>query len=284
MVSVSGILNTAKTVYKYGKTVLKATPELTFGTSADKVAKVLRNANAQGKSISETAKLGFQAVEKAGKGNFFKKMGQNLIKLVPDLSRYTKAGVRLAGIKGTSKIAGAFKGLAKGIGKKLPFVFAAMMLLGEVPNIVKATKEKGIVQGIKETIKPVARLAGAGIGSVIGTAIWPAGGGIVGWIAGEWLAGKLVGKSYSEKEEEKKEQEQETIAKLQQQGLLNPQVNPQDPTPVNPLQPQDPVTNPAQNPFAYPGGAYTPFGPMNPSSVSYADDLMIQKMPFNAVC
>ncbi len=279
MVSVSGIASIAKNVYKYGKAVLKAAPELTFGTSANKVAKVIRTANSQGKSISETAKLGMKAIENASKGNFFKKMGKNLVKLIPDLSRYTKAGVRLAGMKGTSKIAGAFKGLAKGIGKKLPFIFAAMMVLGEVPNIIKATKEKGIVQGIKETIKPVARLAGAGIGSVIGTAIWPAGGGIVGWIAGEWLAGKIVGKSYSEKEAEKQEQEQETIAKLQQQGIL-----PQNPTADQQTTPTQNIPQ-QQNPFAQPATGMTqPFGPMSPTSaLPYADDIMMQRMPFNVV-
>ena len=56
MVNISGILNVGKQVYKYGKVVLKATPELTFGTSAEKVGKALRTAATSGASLKQTAK------------------------------------------------------------------------------------------------------------------------------------------------------------------------------------------------------------------------------------
>jgi hypothetical protein len=206
-------------------------------------------------------------------------MWKNLRTLVPDISNTIKAGQRLAKIKGKSGIWGTFKGLTKGVGKKVPFIFAALMLASEIPNIVKATKEKGLLQGIKETIKPVVRLVGAGIGSVIGTAVLPFGGSIAGWIAGEWLAGKIVGKSYSEKEAEKQEQEQETIAKLQQQGIL-----PQNPTAGAQTTPTQNIPQ-QQNPFAQPTNGMTqPFGPMYPTSaLPYSDDIMMQKMPFNTV-
>lgn len=298
MVSISGIMNVGKQAYKYGKIVLNASPELAFGTSAEKVGKAMRTAAKSGASLKATAKAGLKVVEKFGKGNFLSNMWKNLTHLVPDISRTTKAGVRLARIKGSGKVMGALKGLGKGIGKKLPFVFAAIQLIGEIPNIVTATKEKGLWQGIKETAKPIAKLAGAGVGAAIGSAILPGFGSIIGWFAGDWLAGKIVGKSYTEQKAQEEEKRSEVITQLQQEGILpagqdpatlinpgltpeqNPQqqVNPnqpvaQQPTGTNPYYPYAPVTN--------------PFGPMNPLSMNgtnYQDDIMMQNLPFNVVC
>ncbi len=261
MVSISAITSGLKTVYKYGKQVLKATPELTFGTSAETVGKAMKTAYKSGSSLTETAKIGLKGINNAAKnGNFVTKMWKNLRTLVPDISNTIKAGQRLAKIKGKSGIWGTFKGLTKGVGKKVPFIFAALMLASEIPNIVKATKEKGLLQGIKETIKPVVRLVGAGIGSVIGTAVLPFGGSIAGWIAGEWLAGKLVGKSYSEKKaeaEEKLAQEQQALQE-QQAGL--PQTA-QTTSPYN-----------TYNPYMY-----------NNFNNPYQNDIFMNQLPFNAV-
>ena len=203
--AVNTVLGVGQKVYKVGKAVLKATPEMTFGTSAEKVGKVLRESIKSGKSVEETARGAYNAVNKAGQGNFFQKTLKNLKTLIPDIKMYTKAGQRLAKMKGTNEFVGALKGLGKGIGKKLPFVFAALIVVTEIPNILKATMEKGIFQGIKETIKPVVRLTGAGIGAAVGSAICPGFGSLIGWVAGEWLAGKIVGKSYSEKQAEKEQ-------------------------------------------------------------------------------
>lgn len=269
---ISAILGIGKQVYKVGKTVLKATPELTFGTSADKVGKVLRQSYTSGASAAETARAGFKAIEKASKGNFISRMFKNIKTLVPDIARYTKAGIRLAGKNGTNKFTGALKGLGKGIGKKLPFVFAAAMVLTEIPNIVKATKEKGIFQGIKETIKPVVRLAGAGIGSAIGSAVAPGFGSLIGWVAGEWLAGKIVGKSYSE-EQADKEQIIAEYMQTQQQVQAQPQI----------------AMQPALNPYTFgTTPAFTgndPYGMTNPFTYNqdpYADDIMMQQLNFRA--
>ena len=68
MVSISGIMNVGKKVYKYGKVVLKATPELTFGTSAGKVGEALRAAATSGASLKETAKAGLKVAENVSKG------------------------------------------------------------------------------------------------------------------------------------------------------------------------------------------------------------------------
>ena len=272
MVSISGITGVLKGAYKYGKQILKATPELTFGTSAEKVGQAMRNTYKTSQSLTQTAQVGWKEIEKvSSKGNFLSKTWKNLKNFIPDIKSKVLAGVRLAEKNGGNKILGALKGLGKGIGKKLPFIFAAITLVTEIPNIVKATKEKGIFQGIKETIKPIVRLAGAGIGAAIGTAIMPVGGSLVGWIAGEWLAGKLVGKSYTEEQAEKEAQREEIIAEMQQEGLM-----PQQACPQTSAYPQM-GTFPQQNPFGT-----NPLYNM-PSSNQYADDIFMKQMNFNTI-
>ena len=273
MVSISGITNVVKTAYKYGKQVLKATPELTFGTSADTVGKAMRTAYKSGSSLSEVAKVGLQGINKAANnGSFLTRMGKNIKNLIPDLKQYIKAGQKLAVRKGKSNMWGTFKGLTKGLGKKLPFIFAALMLVGEIPNIYKATKEKGLWQGLKETAKPIAKLAGAGVGSAIGSAICPGIGSFIGWIAGEWLVGKIVGKSYSEKKAE-----EEAEANTQNQEGLNTQTQQM----VNSY-PQTTVTATPQ--------AQVPFGSYNPYTYNnntfndpYQNDIFLNQLPFNTI-
>ena len=280
MVNISAISKGIGSVYKYGKQVLKATPELLFGTGSETVGGAMRSAYKSGATLKQTAKIGLKELNKAANGNFLSKMWTNLKNLVPDLGKAIKEGGEAAKLAGKSSILGSAKGLVKGIGKKLPFIFAAFMVLGEVPNILKATKEKGIWQGIKETIKPVVKLVGAGIGSVLGTAVLPFGGSLVGWIAGEWLAGKVVGKSYSEKKalEEQNAQEAE---QMQQQAAAFAQANPQV------QQPQQQTTNPYatapqqnynQNPFY----GFNQYGSNNGTN-NYANDIYMKQMNFNTI-
>lgn len=127
----------------------------------------------------------------ATQGGFFK----SSIKAFKDIPNSIKAA------KGFGKIGATFKAL----GKTLPGLFAAMMLIGEIPNAVKATKDKGIGQGALELGKSAVKLGGGAAGCAIGQALIPIPlvGGLVGWIAGEWLTSKIVGKSYSEKVAEK---------------------------------------------------------------------------------
>ena len=260
MVGISSISGILKNTYKYGKQILKATPELTFGTSAETVGKAMRDAYKAGSSLSQTAKIGLSEINNAANnGNFLSRMWTNMKNLLPDLKTAMTTGANSGG----NKILGAIKGLGKGIGKKLPFIFAAYMAISEIPNIVKATKEKGLFQGIKETIKPIVRLVGAGIGSAVGTAILPFGGSLVGWIAGEWLAGKLVGKSYTQ---EKTEKEGEQAMLAQQQQAVMQQATPAQTQAVNTLQ--------------YPQSYNTvPYLQNN----QYANDMFMKQMNFNAV-
>lgn len=96
---------------------------------------------------------------------------------------------------------GKLTGAIKGVGKAMPAAMAFLAVVGEVPNFIKATKEKGIGQGAKEIGKAAARLTAGALCAAIGSAIIPGVGSIAGWFVGDWIASKIVGKSYSEKAE-----------------------------------------------------------------------------------
>lgn len=96
-------------------------------------------------------------------------------------------------------------GAIKGLGKAMPALFAFITIASEIPNVYKAVKEKGIVQGLKETGKTAARLTTGALFAALGTAILSPipvvgsiAGGMLGYSLGDWLASKVVGKSYSE--------------------------------------------------------------------------------------
>lgn len=96
-------------------------------------------------------------------------------------------------------------GAIKGLGKAMPALFAFITIASEIPNVYKAVKEKGVVQGLKETGKTAARLTTGALFAALGTAILSPipvvgslAGGMLGYSLGDWLASKVVGKSYSE--------------------------------------------------------------------------------------
>ncbi len=137
--------------------------------------------------------------------------------------------------KGFGKISGAFKGC----GKAMPALMAIMMIAGEIPNAIKATKEKGIGQGAKELGKATTRLAAGALGGAIGGALIPIPfvGSLIGWMAGDWIASKIVGKSYTEKQEEQNtteetgEQESEVaMNSIPETDVVNEYVPPQTST------------------------------------------------------
>lgn len=258
---ISAIANVGKQAYRYGKRVLNATPELIFGTSSEIAGQAMRTTKG---SLFTKAQAGWHAIEKAGKGSFFKSFLGNIKSFIPDMGKAISDGAK--GLSGLAKLKGGTKGFFKGIGSKLPFIGSAIIMLAELPNVIKATKEKGIFQGIKEVVKSGAKLAGGGLGAAIGTAIFPTGGGLIGWIAGEWLVGKIVGKSYTEEKAEK----EQIIAEYTQQQVANPQVAP---APVNPYMFG---TQPA-----FTGSETT--NPFNSNPIPYADDIMMQQLPFNMV-
>ena len=108
-------------------------------------------------------------------------------------------------------------GAIKGLGKAMPALFAFITIASEIPNVYKAVKEKGIVQGLKETGKTAARLTIGALFAALGTAILSPipvvgslAGGMLGYSLGDWLASKVVGKSYSEQVAEQPDKQKET--------------------------------------------------------------------------
>lgn len=108
-------------------------------------------------------------------------------------------------------------GAIKGLGKAMPALFAFITIASEIPNVYKAVKEKGVVQGLKETGKTVARLTTGALFAALGTAILSPipvvgsfVGGMLGYSLGGWLASKIVGKSYSEQVAEQPDKQKET--------------------------------------------------------------------------
>ncbi len=225
-------------IVRYGKRILKVTPDLILGTGkngSEAIGKVMKNTAG---NPWQKAKAGFRYIEGNaaatglstwGRTSKYMKDGWKLTKSAFNIPKRFSAGVRLARMKGTSKFLGGLKGVAKGFGKAMPFIGTGLIVASEIPNIWTAVKEKGLIEGVKETGKATAKLAGgaagaaagAAIGSVVpvvGTAI----GSIVGWFAGEWLTSKAVGKSYTEKKEEQAEKEaeyQENMAYAEQAAM-----------------------------------------------------------------
>ena len=92
-------------------------------------------------------------------------------------------------LKASVKSGAEQKVYLKVLAKKMPLIGNLMLIAFELPNIIKATKEQGIGQGIAEVAKAGSRLGGAALGAAIGSAFGPIGS-LVGWVAGEWLTGK----------------------------------------------------------------------------------------------
>ena len=128
--------------------------------------------------------------------------------------------------KGTTGILNKTKAIGKTFWNRMPLIGGALMVLFELPNILSAFKDKGLVGGLVETAKSGSRLAGSMAGFAIGQALIPIPvlGGLIGGFAGDWLVSKIVGKSHSE---EKAEAEAQQQALLQQPSLQQPSAYPQ---------------------------------------------------------
>lgn len=198
-------ISSIRPIINYGKRILNVYPEMAIGFNTEIVSEALRKTKGD---VWTKAKAGFHAIEddvakkSAKDGGFFKRMYKNIVGMPSTIKQSTKEGFEVAKAAQKSGILGGVKGALKGFGKAMPFLFAAMSILGALPNVITATKEKGIGQGVVEVGKTAARLGGAAVGAAIGSAILPPVGGYVGWFVGDWLTGKVVGKSYSEKKEE----------------------------------------------------------------------------------
>lgn|SRR5574344_195257 len=257
----------------YVRRIGNVAPEFIFGTGSDLVGTTMRGTKG---SVWTKAKSGFKALESSinaasKEGGFFKRLWKNLLETPGTIKDAAKEAAKVAEAAGKNKIWAGFKGAFKGIGKKMPFIASALLVIGELPNIFTAIKEKGLVQGLKETAKTGARLAGGATCAAIGSAICPGIGSLIGWVVGDWLTSKIVGKSYTEQKDDEKAKAEE-LAQAQAQQAQQAQ-----PTFTGATDMGNNVVNPIYtNPYAQ-------NMPYNDYANPYANDIMMQRMPFNAV-
>jgi len=189
---ISSIVKYGSKALNYGVRAAKCAPEFIFGESASVIGKAYKAAPKG--SIFSKAKVAGKAFEShvgklaASKGGFFTRLFKTTVGLPKSLATSAKAGMRLAGMKGTSKFVGALKGFGKGIAKKMPYIGAILTLAFEAPNIYEGYKKEGIKGALKQTAGAGVELGcmatGAAIGSCICPGIGSAVGGIIGGIVG----------------------------------------------------------------------------------------------------
>lgn len=224
-INFSSLINTATNTAKRG---LKMAPDFIFGTGSEafinSLKKSVRGVKTDGKytggsykNFWSKLKEAFKASEKHNndlikqEGGFLKAMKKN----IKDIPSSIKEGWAT----------GKASGVGKALLKKMPLIGAIAYLGFELPNIVKATYNGGIVDGAAEVVKTGARAFGSMTGFCIGQALCPIPlvGGIIGGIIGDVITSKIVGKSYSEKEYEQKQKIEEAKAsKGFDTGTTNP--------------------------------------------------------------
>lgn len=177
---------------------------LVFGTGSEEIGKALKstikNRKAHGLSYPKAITTGLsRGIKKSyslqkRNGGYFKNLVQQF-KAIPK------------GWKNGKGFFGKPWGAIKGCGKAMPALMAGIMVLGEIPNVYRAVRDKGVVQGLKEVGKTATRLTTGAICAAIGSALIPIPlvGSMAGWMLGDWIGSKIVGKSYSEQIAENKE-------------------------------------------------------------------------------
>ncbi len=143
----------------------------------------------------------------------FVKAGQESVKQNPSLWKAMKKSLTSLpkDMKGAWKNTSGAWGKTKAIGKqffnRMPLIGGIMMVGFELPNIISAFKDKGLIGGVTETVKSGSRLLGSMAGFAIGQALIPIPviGGLIGAIGGDWLISKITGKSHKEKKAETEE-------------------------------------------------------------------------------
>ncbi len=165
-------------------------------------------------------------------------------------------------------------GTLKGLGKRAPLIGAVLTIAFELPNIIRATKDGGLIKGVTETAKSGVRLAsGIACAAVASAFMGPFIGSIVGFMVGDFLAKLVVGKSHTEKLQEAEEKQQQAIVDNQQQYPLN--VNPSD-YPENPgLVPQ---TLPTQTQPVF--TSFLPQATMTPEQLMAYQNALYGQNPF----
>lgn len=195
--------------FKYGKRALNCAPEFILGESSQVIGKAYKASNKT--SIFAKAKDAGKAFEnhvgtlKAAKGGFFSRLFKTTIGLPKALTKSTKAGIRLARMKGTNKFLGALKGLGKGIGKKMPYIGALLTIAFEIPNIYKGYKKEGITGALKQCGGAGIELGCMATGAAIGSCICPGIGTIIGGIIGSFVGMGVRSVTFPEPSENEEE-------------------------------------------------------------------------------
>ena len=256
------------------KSGMKTIPSIIFEDGAEKLVRGTRDVFVSGiknnqsikkslwQGIKDSSKnLAKEVAIKGKDGSFFSRLWKSIKSSPADIAAETKNGAKIAKEAGKSQIIGGAKGLGKGIWSKMPLIGNLMLIAFELPNIISATKDQGIGQGVAEVAKTTSRLVGGSIGAAIGSLAFGPVGGFIGYGVGEWLTSKIVGKSYTEKVAEAEEKQAEALSMMQTQ------------------QPQQPIQTPQYNPSYYNMNDFLTNSMSNP----YSNDLMMQNMNFNTV-
>lgn len=200
---------------------LKMYPEFVLGTGYDAFSNSFKASWQVGKNNNLPFKKRFGRAFKAGtdaavrhndrllaqnEGSFWKATKNSITSIWPDLkTNWTSAG-EAAKAAGKSVGWAKFKSIGKVLGKRMPLIGAVMTLAFELPNIIKATANEGVLAGAGETAKTGVRLGISTLCGALTQALIPIPflGGMVGFVAGDLLGRFIVGKSYSEKKEAEK--------------------------------------------------------------------------------
>lgn len=197
---------------EYGANFILGTGSETIGQSIKAAAKARK---ATGTNIFRAIGTGFKDGVKAtnatvAKEGFFKTLGKSLKALPGNM----KGGWKNAGAAGKGFF-GKIGGALKPIGKVLPFAFNALFLAMSIPSIVARTKDEGILGGIKETVKSVAKLGVYSLGAAVGAAFGPLGS--IACVMGIGMLGeKILGADYKTKKAEEQAKAEEAMQALQQ--------------------------------------------------------------------
>ena len=198
------ILSGMKHIGNYGANFI-------FGTGSDTMGKAIgssiKNRKVANMSFIKSFNQGFvdgfvkSNQEVKASGGFFKNLGKAFSQLPSNISKGWAKG---SGKNGFTKFFSKLWNSAKPLGKIMPFAMNALWLAQSVPDIVSRTKDEGIIGGIKETGKTLAKLGiislTAGIGASFGFA------GMLGLPILAMIGSDLIlGKSYKEKKAEAEE-------------------------------------------------------------------------------
>lgn len=215
MTTVDGVMSN---IWRY----VKAYPEFVCGTGNDVFAKQLgrsfwgdknKNNGLHFRDAKRQFNTAFEKTLRANElniknnGGFFKNMGNSFTSMFTDIGRFWKSGAKLAnktGKTGLKKFGIQMKGIGKVLGKRMPLLGTLMMVGMELPNILRATTNEGVLTGAGETGKAAAKIGISTLFGALGTALCPVcpfAGAILGYTVGDFVGRFIMGKTYTEKKE-----------------------------------------------------------------------------------